>query len=358
VTPEDIVTLILVIVVASLVGSFLCSLCEAAFYAVTPTRVESLRQAGVFGSHKLGQLRGRIDEAIASILTVNSITQTIGAAWSGALVGEAFGNRWLGVFVGSFALVMLVFTEILPKSLGVAWAGALAPRVAWLIQGMIWMVWPLAKLTTLITRRVTRRAPGQEPTEEEVLIMADLAAEAGAILPEELRWLRNALRLNNVTAHELMTPRSAVYSVPADLSLDQIQAQAKQWVHSRLPVTESSDPERIVGVVQRRVVFDHLMRDEPTVSVRTLMRPALFVPEHVRGNQLLDRLISQRQHLAVVIDEMGRMTGVVSLEDVLEYLLGSPIVGEHDTHPDMQELARQRARYHARAKGPDSPTNH
>ena len=306
----------------------------------------------------LSQVRdsGRIDEAIAAILTVNSITQTVGAAWSGALVGEQFGNRWLGVFVGAFALVMLVLTEIFPKSLGVAWASVLAPRVAWLIQGMIWMVWPLAKLSTLITRRVTRRAPGQEPTEEEILIMADLAAEVGAILPEELRWLRNALRLNNVTARELMTPRSAVYSIPADLPADQMQVRAKEWVHSRLPVTEASDPERVIGVVQRRVVFDHLMHGKQTATPQTLMRPVLFVAEDVRGNRFLDQLITQRQQLAVVIDEAGRMTGVVTLEDVLEYLLGSPIVGEHDTHPDMQELARQRARYHAGSSSSDYHT--
>src|SRR5688500_4452320 len=121
----------------SLIGSFICSLCEAALYAVTPTRVEALRLAGVGGSHKLGQLRERIDEAIAAILTVNSITQTVGAAWTGALISEMFGNRWLGAFVAAFSLTMLLLTEILPKSLGVAWASILAPRLAWLIQGMI-----------------------------------------------------------------------------------------------------------------------------------------------------------------------------------------------------------------------------
>jgi CBS domain containing-hemolysin-like protein len=148
-----------------------------------------------------------------------------------------------------------------------------------------------------------------------------------------------------------MTPRSAVYSVPADLPTDQIQVRAKQWVHSRLPVTESGDPEQIVGVVQRRVVFDEL-HDKHAATLRTLMRPVLFVPENLRGNQLLERLIDEHQHLAVVVDPTRRMTGVVTLEDVLEYLLGSPIVGEHDTHPHMQELARERSRYHA---GPGSP---
>ena len=339
-------TLILFVALVSLIGSFVCSFCEAALYAVTPARVETLRLAGVGGSHKLGQLRERIDEAIAAILTCNSITQTVGAAWTGALVGEVFGNRWLGAFVAAFALTMLFLTEILPKSLGVAWASVLAPRVAWLIQGMIWAVWPLAKLSTLIMRRITRRAPGQRPTEEELLVMADLAAEEGAILPEESRWVKNVLRLNNVTARELMTPRSAVYSLPADLPLNLVKMRADHWVHSRLPLTEDRDPDRVVGVVQRRAVFDRLMRGDQTGTLRDLMRPVLFAPENVRGHQLLDRFITQHQHLAVVIDGAGRMNGVVTLEDVLEYLLGSAIVGEHDTHPDMQQLARERARFH------------
>jgi Mg2+/Co2+ transporter CorB len=122
------VTLILAAVLISLVGSFLCSLCEAALYAVTPTRVAALRQPG--GSGTLGHLRERKDEAIAAILTVNSITQTVGAAWAGALVGELFGNRGLGISVAAFSLVMLLLTEIFPMSLGVAWANTLAPQVA------------------------------------------------------------------------------------------------------------------------------------------------------------------------------------------------------------------------------------
>jgi Mg2+/Co2+ transporter CorB len=137
-------TLILLIVLASLIGSFLCSLCEAALYAVTPTRVESLRRTGDRGGRKLAQLRGRTDDAIAGILTLNTIAHTVGAAWAGALVGELYGNRWVGVFTLLFTLAILFLTEILPKSIGVAWASVLAPRLAWMIELMIWAFWPLA----------------------------------------------------------------------------------------------------------------------------------------------------------------------------------------------------------------------
>ncbi|TFH47251.1 MAG: DUF21 domain-containing protein [Lysobacterales bacterium] len=338
-------SLIVAVVSASLAGSFLCSLCEAALYGVTPTHVEVLRRARVPGSDRLARLRRRIDEPIAGIAAFNSLAQTVGAAWTGALVGEFFGNAWLGPFSALFALTMLLLTEIVPKGVGLAWAGTLAPRLAWVIQGMVWLVYPLAALCRWLTRTITRRAPGQEPTEEEVLVMADLAAQGGTILPDELRWVENVLRLNNVTVRQLMSPRHVVFSLPADLRLDSAELLGERLVHSRIPVTEGGDLDRVMGVVQRRVVLDHIVRNECDKTIRELMRPALFASEAWGGHQLLDRFMAERQHLAVVTDASGHVVGVVTLEDVLENLLGKPIVGEHDSHPEMQRLAQERARF-------------
>lgn len=129
-------SLVIAVISASLAGSFLCSLCEAALYGITPTQVEVLRRGRIPGSDRLAMLRRRIDEPIAGIAAFNSLAQTVGAAWAGALVGELYGNAWLGAFSAAFALTMLLLTEIVPKGVGLAWAGALAPRLAWVIQGM------------------------------------------------------------------------------------------------------------------------------------------------------------------------------------------------------------------------------
>ena len=340
-------TLIVTVVLLSLVGSFLCSLCEASLYAVTPTQVEVLRRRQIPGSDRLAKLRRRIDEPIAGIAVFNSLAQTVGAAWTGALVGELYGHAWLGLFVALFALTMLLLTEIVPKGVGVAWAGTLAPRLAWVMQGMVWLVYPLAAVCRWLTRTITRRAPGQQPTEEEVLVMADLAAQSGTILPDELRWVENVLRLNDVSVHQLMTPRPVVFSLSADLRLDSAELLGERLVHSRIPVTDSDDLDRVIGVVQRRAVFDHIVRKDCDKTLRELMRPALFVSEACGGHQLLDRLMAERQHLAVVTDAVGHVVGVATLEDVLENLLGKPIVGEHDSHPEMLHLARERARFRA-----------
>ena len=337
------------IILASLAGSFLCSLCEASLYGVTPTQVEVLRRGRIAGSDRLAKLRRRIDEPVAGIAAFNSLAQTVGAAWVGALVGELYGNAWLGPFSAVFALTMLLLTEIIPKGVGLAWAGTLAPRLAWVIQGMVWLVYPLAALSRWLTRTITRRAPGQQPTEEEVLVMADLAAQGGTILPDELRWVENVLRLNNVTVRQLMTPRQVVFSLPADLRLDSAELPGERLVHSRIPVTEGDDLDRVIGVVQRRTVFDHIVRQDCNKTLRELMRPALFVSEARGGHQLLDRFMAERQHLAVVTDDFGHVVGVITLEDVLENLLGKPIVGEHDVHPQMRHMADARLRFHGTA---------
>ena len=337
--------LIIAVALASLAGSFFCSICEASLYGVTPTQVEVLRRRKVPGSERLAKLRQRIDEPIAGIAAFNSLAQTVGATWMGALVGERFSSAWLGVISAAFALILLLLAEIVPKGIGLAWAGTLAPRLAWFMQGMVWLVYPLAALCRWITRVITRRAPNQQPTEEEILVMADMAAQGGTILPDELHWVENVLSLNNVAVNQLMTPRKVVFSLPANLRLDSAEVQVERLVHSRIPVTEDGDLNRVIGVVQRRTVLDHIIRGDCDKTLRDLMRPTLLVPETWGGHQLLDRLMAERQHLAVVHDSNRHVVGVVALEDVLEYLLGNPIVGEHDAHPEMQRMARERLRF-------------
>ncbi len=338
-------SLIVTVVLASLIGSFLCSLCEASLYGVTPTQVELIRRRGVPGSQRLAKLRRRIDEPIAGIAAFNSLAQTVGATWMGALVGERFGNAWLGAISAAFALTMLLLTEIVPKGIGLAWAGTLAPRLAWVMQGMVWLVYPLAMLSRWITRVITHRAPGQQPTEDEILIMADMAAQGGTILPNELRWVENVLRLNDVTVGQLMTPRQVVFSLPASIRVDSGELLGERLVHSRIPVTEGDDLDKVIGVVQRRAVFDHIVRKDCDKTLRELMRPALFISETCGGHELLDRLMAERQHLAIITDAIGHVVGVATLEDVLENLLGTPIVGEHDSHPEMRRMERERTRF-------------
>jgi CBS domain containing-hemolysin-like protein len=340
---------VLLVAAATILASFFCSLCEAALYSITPPQIELLRKRRVFGADRLARLRSNIEESIAAMLTVNTIANTGGASWCGALVGKYFGDVYVGICAGVLTLTILIFAEILPKSLGVRFSATLAPLLAWPLQVQIWLVWPVSQIGRLITRLLIGRREKSGPSEDEILVMARMAAQHGGILPQETRWIENALQLDKVRAHEIMTPRTVVYTLPANLPLSRVRQHSEHWVHSRLPLTEDREPDHIVGMVYRREVFDALVRGERDRTLRDLMHRLDFVPDTMRGHQLLDKFIKEKKHMVAVVDEYGGFEGVVTLEDVLECLIGSEIVDEHDRHPDMQLLARQRAQQRAAA---------
>lgn len=339
----DFMTAIVIVALATILGSFFCSMFEATLYSITHAQVELLLKRRAFGADRLARLRANIEESIAAMLTVNTIANTGGAALLGTMVGRQFGDTGSGVFAAVMTIVFLFFAEILPKSIGVRFAYRLGPIVAWPLQVFIWTVWPISKTGQTVTRLLIGRHEHSAPTEDEIVVMTRLAAKHGDLLPQEMRWVENALRLDNVKAHEIMTPRTVVYTLPADLPLARVRQHSEHWVHSRLPLTEDREPDHIVGMVYRRDVFDALVRGERELTLRDLSRPIDFVPDSMRVHQLLDKFIKEKTHIVCVVDEYGGFEGVVTLEDVLECLLGSEIVDEHDRHADMQQLARQRA---------------
>jgi len=336
-------TAILVVGGVTLLASFLCSLFEAALYAISPARIEVLRERGVRGAQRLARLRRDVEEPIAAILTVNTIAHTVGAAWCGAMVGQQLGSRAVGVFAAVFTVLVLAVTEIVPKSLGVRHAAFLGPLIVGPLQVMIWSVWPVVWVVKRVMGRLA--GVGHGPTEEEVEIVSRMAARRGSVRAEEHRWVRNALHLDRITARDLRTPRTVVETLDADTAVRDLLEHVDAWVHSRVPVTEGTDTDRILGLVHRREVLDAALRlPEEELRVRDLVRPIRFVPETLPANELLEQFIADRAHLVAVVDEYGGFEGVVTLEDVLECLLGAEIVDEHDEVEDMRALALERSR--------------
>lgn len=344
---------ILFIAGLTLLASFLCSLFEAALYSITPSQVELLKQRGAKGAGKLESLKGDVERPIAAILTVNTIAHTLGASWCGAMVGEIYGSAMVGVFAAIFTVLVLAITEIVPKSLGVRYAGTLGPAVAWPIQWMVWSVWPIVWLAEKAMRRLTGGHAAPPPNEEEVLLFAKMAAAGGSVRSEEHRWVENALRLDRVTAGELRTPRTVVESLPAGLRLGELTERGLLLQHSRLPVIEEG-ADGVIGLVHRREIFDALAADRHQLLVRELLQPIEFVPETMPAHDLLDRFLETRVHLLAVSDEYGGFEGVVALEDVLECFLGREIVDETDGEEDMQEFARKQALESGRIEPPES----
>ncbi|GJM22397.1 MAG: hypothetical protein DHS20C15_23120 [Planctomycetota bacterium] len=332
-------------------ASFLCSLFEAALYSITPSQLGVLRASGRPGAERLAHLRADVESPIAAILTVNTVAHTVGAAWCGALVSELYGSEALGVFAALFTVAVLLVTEIVPKSLGVRYATTLAPKIVWPLQLMIWSTWPVVWLARHAMRWLSGGDAGG-PSEDEIVVLSKLAAQGGAVRREEHRWVTNALALDQLSAAELRTPRTVVEVFDAETTVSEAVAMGAAWVHSRVPLVEHGDPDKLLGLVLRRDVFEAALRStDAELRLVDLARPLPVVPGSKRGHELLRQFIEERTHLLAVVDEYGGFEGVVTLEDVLERLLGKQIVDEHDEVHDMQTLALERARRRAR---PDS----
>jgi CBS domain containing-hemolysin-like protein len=336
-------TSILLVAGITLLASFLCSLFEAALYSITPAQVEVLKARKVPQAERLGRMRAGVEEPIAAILTINTIAHTVGASVCGALVAARFGSTAVGTFAAVFTVLVLALTEIVPKSIGVRYAEALGPRITLPLQVMIWSVWPLVWVAKRATRRLMSPVGILGPSEDEVLALSRLAARSGTVRTEEHRWVKNALRLDFVTAGELRTPRTVVETVPADALVSDLLRRPGRWSHSRTPVTEGPDKDVVIGCVHRRDAFEATLEEtDSATTVRDIMRPLRFIPSSMAAHRLLDEFLERREHMVGVLDQYGQFQGVVTLEDVLECLLGVEIVDEHDLADDMQEVARRR----------------
>ena len=343
---------IAVIVFISLAGSFICSLTEAALYSVARSSIETLKRKGDRRATRLEKLRANINEPIAAILTFNTAVNTLGAAWAGALVAEHYGNETLGIFSGLFTAAVLFISEIIPKSLGVSFADKLAPRLAKPLQFLIILLWPFVKVSVLLTRLWGEKSRLNHPTEEDIISLAQLSQQGGIILPQEARWIQNALHLNDLKIRDIMTPKSVVYRLPESLHLSKTNMEADHWRFSRMPIYSDNDPDSITGIIQQREVFAALLRGHAQQTMRSLMRVPDFVIEDMPVHNLLNRFITTRRHLFCVNNKQGEFIGIVTLEDVLESLIGDEIVGEYDLHEDMQELARKNKTRRSRNNSP------
>lgn len=336
--------LIVLIASLTLATSFFCSLFEAALYAISPSQLELMKKRKVRGANRLARLRADAEEPIAAILTVNTIAHTIGAAWCGALVSAEFGDEAFGIFAAVFTFLVLALTEIVPKSVGFRYARTIAPRIAWPLQIMTWISWPVARPARIAMKALTGGESGHGPSEEEILVFSDLAVRGGKVRSEEHEWVKNALRLDQTTAGSLRTPRPVVNLLPIDVTIGTAAAQQMDQVHSRVPVVEEQGSDRVVGMVYRRELLEHVVRGEQDKPLSDLLHPIRHVPETMPGHALMRVFLKDRKHMVAVVDEYGSFEGIVTLEDVLEALLGEEIVDEHDEVVDMQALARQQHR--------------
>ena len=335
-------TELIIATIAVLSISCICSVLEAALYSISASQIELLARQGRKSGRILKLLYDDIQRPISAILSLNTLANTGGAAIAGAAFAGVFGRSNEVYFTGALALSVLVFSEIVPKTVGVLYARSLANFIARPIQWLVWIFTPLIWLNYFITRLITRSTSSiQDISAEEIEIIARMGRQAGAIAPEQERIIRNILNLHGLRAGDVMTPRTVVMSLDRNLTVSAAREQAGGWPHSRVPVYDQNK-ESMIGVVMRRDVLNALADGRDDLTLGALERRAHFVPELARLDQLFKEFLQRREHLFLVVDEYGDFAGIITLEDVLEEIVGVEIVGEFDPAVDMQERARRR----------------
>jgi CBS domain containing-hemolysin-like protein len=333
-------TLLLLIVLVALSVSFVCSILEATLLSARLPALLDRRDHGDTGAALLIEIKQQgIDDAISAILILNTIAHTIGAALAGAQAAVVFGDHWVGVFSGILTLLVLVATEIVPKTLGTTYASQLAGAVARVIKVLRVALAPVLFLTRSVTRLISHgAAPGV--SRSEVTALVALATKQGALRAHESEVVSNMLRLEVVTVSDVMTPRTVAATLPVETTVHEFVADDSVAPFSRIPVFEGSE-DNMTGYVLTRDVLRHVASGLQSETLRAFVRPVRHVQETSRLATVLRLLLEEGEHLVVVIDEFGGAAGIVTLEDVIETILGVEIVDESDEVPDLRVLAKQ-----------------
>jgi CBS domain containing-hemolysin-like protein len=321
--------------------SFFCSLLEALILSTTTAEVESLKQRSRRRGLMLEKFKREMGVTISTILTLNTIANTLGATLVGGLATKLFGDWWLGVVSGGMTLGILIFSEVIPKNLGVARRTQLQPYVVYPLAFLRRALYPITYVTNLSVRLVLRDPPLQESSEREIILLAERGAKEGTLTRSESKMIANALTLDDVRVASIMTPRTVVTALDRSLSVGEVFRQFKNIPFARLPVYEDNI-DNIVGLVRRRDLLKAKANDLDTELVGTLMQEIHFVPETVSAATALQLFLRTHQQLAVAVDEFGSVAGVVTMEDVMEHILGREIFEKDDLAVDMRELARTR----------------
>ena len=334
-------TQLVVAVAAAVLTSAMCSLFEAVLYSVPVSYIETLTQSGKSSGRILKKLRKDVDRPIAAILSLNTIANTAGAAVAGAAAAAVLGHERLVYFSAGFTLTILLFSEVIPKTAGVVYSRSLAPVIARPLQWLVWIFAPLVWLCRGVTRLIARKGDDPGVSDEELIVMARLGLQSGTMVADEVQVIENILALESKRAAEIMTPRPVMIALDESMSVDQARSEPGVLAHSRLPVYLKT-PDDIVGIVHRRDILTTTADGDRGKRVARLMQPVHFVSESEPLDRLLRMFLELRQHIFVVIDRFGGVAGVVTLEDVLEEILGQEIVDEFDEVEDLREIARLR----------------
>ena len=328
--------LIFYILLAVLV-SFFCSLLEACFLSIRGVYIQSqLKKKKAFAGI-LSQLKKDVHRPLSAILTVNTLANMMGAAGAGAQVHLLFGSAYVSIASAALAMAILFFSEIIPKTLGASHWKLLAPFCAYSIQGLMLAAYPFVLLAEKINKVLSKKSKSAF-TREEMIATAEMGADAGAIKQKESHIIINLLTLDSTQVSQIMTPRSVITAFDENKTIGDIIKEHKTISFSRLPLF-NGNLDAVTGLIHRYKIFEAQTLGLSQIPLKKYRQPLHVIPEHISVAATLDQFIKRREHIFLVVDEYGMTTGLVTLEDTIETILGVEIVDELDSVEDLRKLA-------------------
>ena len=334
--------LMFVYLIGALALSFLCSVLEAVLLS-TPMSYITMKEAdGAKNAPRLKQYKTNIDRPIAAILSLNTIAHTIGAAGVGAEAVRVFGEASFGIISAIMTLLILVLSEIIPKTIGASYWRRLALPSTSVIHFLVIVTYPLVWLSEYITKIFSSNEEAVSVSREEVSAMVAVASEEGVLKHQESKIIQNTIKLTNIKAEDIMTPNLVVVSVPESMTVKEFFDKG-ELTYSRIPVY-NDNKDYIKGYVLKSMVLELLAQDKFDTRLADIMRPSLSFNEDDSVLNIWERMLEKKEHISVIQDKYGCLRGIVTMEDVIETMLGEEIVDEVDTDADLQQVAMDKYR--------------
>ena len=343
-------TLLITYICIALFFSFLCSIAEAVILSVTRPYIAILEKEGRPAGLLLNELKGNINRPLAAILTLNTIAHTVGAAGAGAQAAIVFGNAYVGAASAILTLLILIFSEIIPKSLGAQYWRQLAPLTARTLRILIVLLYPFILLSEKITGLLSNGHSAHHFSRSEFAAMAELGEQEGKLEAHESRIIRNLLLLRETRVSDVMTPRPVVFSLPSTLTVAGFFAEYEDMRFSRIPIYDGQ-PDEVTGFVLKDDLLLARARGNLDTPLPTYKRDIAALDIEYPLSTAFDEFLVKRAHIMLAVDQFGGIAGIITLEDLLETLIGVEIIDEADRVPDMRQLARKLWRKRAAAMG-------
>ena len=334
--------LLLLFLLGAMAVSFLCSILEATLMSTPISYITMREEEGYKPAARFKEYKQDPSRAIAAILSLNTIANTIGAAGVGSQATRLFGSQWFGLVSALMTILILVFSEIIPKTLGTTRWKSLMGFATVMIRGLIFLMYPLVLLIELLSGLITPE-DAEEPavSRDEVSAMANVAEEEGDLEEDENTIIQNLISMDEVKAFDVMTPRVVCEIAPESMTLKSFYKNKRYRHHSRIPVYADND-EYITGYILRMEALQLMAEDKFDLTLGEIRRDVATFDEDTTLDVIWDEMLSKDEQIAIIINEYGSFQGIITLEDVIETLLGSEIVDENDTVRDMQQLALER----------------